>query len=153
MQIVLAIFRAGAERRSYSITRDVVMIGRRQDCDLRIALAEVSRKHCRLVREGGMLRLEDLGSSNGTYLNGERVFDSELAAGDRIQVGPVVFLVQIDGAPPDEELNPGTLSGGGAEVAPSGSGLNFTVRDSQAAEEGREEMVDFDPNAPDEAQG
>src|SRR5262245_42368052 len=73
MQAVLVMFRSDGERRSFSIARDMTVIGRREDCDLRIPLGDVSRKHCRLVRDGDMLKVEDLGSSNGTYLNGRRV--------------------------------------------------------------------------------
>lgn len=99
-------FRSDGERRSFSLTRDITVIGRREDCDLRIPLGEISRKHCRLVRDGDSLRLEDLGSSNGTYHNGQRVQEAILSPGDSIQVGPLVFVLQIDGSPPDDELAP-----------------------------------------------
>src|SRR5918998_3489709 len=107
MQAVLVMFRSDGERRSFSVVRDMTVIGRREDCDLRIPLGEVSRKHCRMVRDGDTLRLEDLGSSNGTYLNGQRVErDAVLSPGDSIQVGPVVFVLQLDGVPADDELQP-----------------------------------------------
>src|ERR1700683_3770364 len=104
MQVVLVMFRADGERRSFFIVRDMTVIGRREDCDLRIPLGEVSRKHCRLIKDGDTVRLEDLGSSNGTYHNGQRVQEAVLAPGDNVQVGPVTFVVQIDGHPADEEL-------------------------------------------------
>ncbi len=106
MQAILVMFRADGERRSFSIARDMTVIGRREDCDLRIPLGEVSRKHCRMVRDGETLRLEDLGSSNGTFHNGHRVQEATLAPGDSVQIGPVVFVLQVDGVPADEELNP-----------------------------------------------
>jgi len=106
MQAVLVMFRADGERRSFSVTRDMTVVGRREDCDLRIPLGEVSRKHCRFVRDGDMLRVEDLGSSNGTYVNGQRVQEATLTPGDSVQVGPVVFVLQVDGEPADEELTP-----------------------------------------------
>jgi pSer/pThr/pTyr-binding forkhead associated (FHA) protein len=99
-------FRSDGERRSFSLTRDITVIGRREDCDLRIPLGEISRKHCRLVRDGDTLRLEDLGSSNGTFHNGQRVQEVTLGAGDSVQVGPVVFVLQVDGVPADDELTP-----------------------------------------------
>src|SRR5580704_16680946 len=104
MQRILVMFRSDGQRRSFSITRDMTVMGRREDCDLRIPLGEVSRKHARLVRDGDSLRLEDLGSSNGTFLNGQRVQEAVLSAGDSVQIGPVVFVLQIDGLPADEEL-------------------------------------------------
>ena len=103
-------FRSDGERRSFSMARDMTVVGRREDCDLRIPLGEVSRKHCRLIRDGDTLKLEDLGSSNGTFLNGSRVQEALLSPGDTIQVGPVVFVVQVDGEPPDEELHPVAMS-------------------------------------------
>src|SRR5689334_22156902 len=110
MQAVLVMFRADGERRSFSIARDMTVIGRREDCDLRIPLGDVSRKHCRIVRDGDMLKLEDLGSSNGTFLNAHRVQEALLSPGDSIQVGPVVFVLQVDGEPADDELSPVTMA-------------------------------------------
>lgn len=107
MELVLVMFRAEGERRSFSLPRDMTVIGRREDCDLRIPVSEVSRKHCRVLKEGDEIRVEDLGSSNGTYHNGQRIMGSvAVQAGDSIEVGPVVFVVQVDGAPADDELNP-----------------------------------------------
>lgn len=127
MQVVLVMFRSDGERRSFSVTRDVTVIGRREDCDLRIPLSDVSRKHCRFIKDGGTVRIEDLGSSNGTYHNGQRVQEAILSPGDTIQIGPVVFCIQIDGVPQEEEMAPIYHSGGeqaledqGAEAIASG---------------------------------
>jgi len=106
MQVVLVMFRSDGGRKSFSVTRDIVVVGRREDCDLRIPLGEVSRKHCRFVKDGDALRVEDLGSSNGTFLNGERVQESAVNPGDTVQVGPVMFVVQVDGAPAEDEMRP-----------------------------------------------
>jgi pSer/pThr/pTyr-binding forkhead associated (FHA) protein len=117
MQAVLVMFRNDGERRSFSISREMTVIGRRQDCDLMIPLGEISRKHCRIIRDGESLRLEDLGSSNGTFHNGRRVQEAVLSAGDTIQVGPVAFVVQINGQPDEEDMKPHT--GGAAAHAAS----------------------------------
>ena len=108
MQAVLVMFRADGERRSFSLPRTITVLGRREDCDLRIPLGEVSRKHCRFIidSDNNELRLEDLGSSNGTYHNGVRVQEAVIQPGDAVQVGPVVFVVQIDGVPADEDIQP-----------------------------------------------
>src|SRR5947209_508788 len=131
MQAVIVMFRADGERRSFSLVRDMTVIGRREDCDLRIPLGEVSRKHARLVRDGDSLRLEDLGSSNGTYLNGQRVQEAILTAGDSVQIGPVVFVLQIDGVPADDELAPVIAAPANEEEA----GVVAEVQEG-AAEEG-----------------
>ena len=108
MQVVLVMFRPEGDRRSFSITRHTTVVGRREDCDFRIPLGEISRKHCRLIKDDDALRIEDLGSSNGTYHNGERVQEATLGPGDTLQIGSVVFVVQIDGVPADDELQPVT---------------------------------------------
>jgi len=106
MQVVLVMFRGESDRRSFSLAKEVTVIGRREDCDLRIPLGEVSRKHCRLVKDAQELRVEDLGSSNGTYLNGNRVQESAVAPSDVLRIGSVSFVVQIDGVPAEEDMVP-----------------------------------------------
>ena len=122
-------FRADGERRSFSIARDMTVIGRREDCDLRIPLGDISRKHCRLVRDGDILKVEDLGSSNGTFLNAHRVQEALLSPGDSIQVGPVVFVLQVDGTPGDDELSPVSVPVSAGDGDELGSGLE-TLDDS-----------------------
>jgi pSer/pThr/pTyr-binding forkhead associated (FHA) protein len=105
MKVVLVLFNSDGQQRSFSINHHSTTIGRRQDCDLRIPVAQVSRKHCRLVKDGQTLTLEDLDSSNGTYHNGQRVAGAAtVQAGDSLQVGPVLFILQVDGIPDDEKL-------------------------------------------------
>jgi pSer/pThr/pTyr-binding forkhead associated (FHA) protein len=132
MQVVLVMFRGEGERRSFSITRDVTIVGRREDCDFRIPLGEISRKHCRIVKDDSSLKVEDLGSSNGTFHNGERVQACELAPGDTLQVGSVAFVVQIDGSPVDDELMPIT-AGSRKTVAPEGEVLDESEATIEAA--------------------
>jgi len=115
MNVVLVMFRENGERRSFSLTRDVTVVGRREDAHFRIPLTDVSRKHCRLVINGNSLFVEDLGSSNGTYHNGQRVQEAEVHPGDTLRIGPVQFIVQIDGVPPDTEL--GGTAGSGLQDA------------------------------------
>ena len=81
----------------------MTVVGRREDADFRIPLTDVSRKHCRLIKDGAALRLEDLGSSNGTLHNGNKVKACALSAGDTIRIGPVSFVVQIDGTPAEHD--------------------------------------------------
>jgi pSer/pThr/pTyr-binding forkhead associated (FHA) protein len=68
------------------------VIGRAVECDIVIASKSVSREHTRLRRDGRRWFVDDLGSTNGTYLNGERVINSmNLLDGDSLQVGDVTF--------------------------------------------------------------
>jgi hypothetical protein len=64
-----------------------VCVGRLASCDIRLADANVSREHAAFVREGAGWAIEDLESTNGTYLNGERVSFERLRNGDVVSVG------------------------------------------------------------------
>lgn len=66
-------------------------IGRSSESGLTIPHASVSRHHCRVVRENRIHILEDLGSTNKTYVNGIVISRTELADGDRIKLGDSVF--------------------------------------------------------------
>ena len=58
--------------------------------------AEISRHHARIARSGGAFMIEDLGSTNGTFVNGRRISKPEiLSPGDRIQVGATTLVVQV----------------------------------------------------------
>lgn len=79
-------------RHAFSITTEETVVGRHRECGLRIPCAEVSRRHCILRLLDGVLTIEDLGSLNGIYVNGERVQGCRsIAGGDRIEIGPVLF--------------------------------------------------------------
>ena len=68
-------------------------IGRATGADFIIDAALVSRVHCRVTAlVGGELEVKDLESTNGTYVNGERIDTARLASGDRLQVGRVEFV-------------------------------------------------------------
>jgi predicted component of type VI protein secretion system len=68
------------------------VIGRDPDAQLRIASNEVSRRHCLLIAEGERLKVRDLGSSNGTFVNGTPIEEEyELQPGDLLVIGPMGF--------------------------------------------------------------
>lgn len=74
-------------------------IGRATGADFIVDAALVSRVHCRVTAlPGGELEIRDLESTNGTYVNGERIDTARLAPGDRLQVGRVelIAMKEID---------------------------------------------------------
>lgn len=103
-------FRSDGQKRDFPLTHQKTIVGRKNTCDLRIPLSSVSREHCQIELRDDSLYLRDLGSSNGTFYNDERVQETELQAGDRIKVGPVNFAVVIDGEPADLEPIAAVLS-------------------------------------------
>ena len=99
MNVNLVMLKKNGTQKSFSVPSSVTVIGRRGDCDLCIPLMVVSRRHCELNQDQGQLRIRDLGSRNGTFLNGNKIGEAQLSPGDNIQVGPLSFAVQIDGQP------------------------------------------------------
>lgn len=101
-------FKSDGTRKEFRLKGGRCIIGRRPEADLRIPSGTVSRQHAEVFISGDKARVRDMGSSNGTFLNDVRVQEADLAPGDRIVVGPVVFVVQIDGQP--SQIEPITSS-------------------------------------------
>jgi pSer/pThr/pTyr-binding forkhead associated (FHA) protein len=87
------------------IVKDLTLVGRREDCDLRLEHKSVSKTHCVIVKTDGMLMLRDLGSTNGTRVNGQRVRRAMLLPDDQLHVASYKFKVQFgpDSEPPKPE--------------------------------------------------
>ncbi len=73
--------------RAHPITSRSVVIGRSRECDLRVADGNASRRHAEVVQDGAAYLVVDLGSTNGTELNGRRITREKLTDGDRITIG------------------------------------------------------------------
>jgi pSer/pThr/pTyr-binding forkhead associated (FHA) protein len=171
MQVALVMFKDG-QRRDFPLSAPRTVLGRREDCDLRIPTKDVSRQHCAILLNGEKIVVKDLGSSNGTYVNGKRVAEYALQAGDRLHLGPVTFLVQINGKParvrpedlappstvqPEQATKPGpaAAAGAGAAVGAAAAGgpseeetfelseEDFDIDDAMAALEDDEDEDDM----------
>jgi pSer/pThr/pTyr-binding forkhead associated (FHA) protein len=100
MNYVLQVVRGRSTSTTLKLTDDVTSLGRHDDCVIRIKSAQVSRRHCELFEVGGQLMLRDLGSANGTFVNGKRVSgESPLKHGDELTVGAVTLRVAKLGQP------------------------------------------------------
>jgi len=83
-------------RDEWPLSEGESLVGRDRDCVIRIDSASVSRHHARIVLSAGCARLEDLGSKNGTLLNGRRVEQgTDLNDGDEIGVGSVSLTYRV----------------------------------------------------------
>jgi pSer/pThr/pTyr-binding forkhead associated (FHA) protein len=93
--------------REYALQDGETSIGRGIDNDVILADVSVSRRHVRVIREGATITLRDLGSGNGTQLNGRRAHVEPLVEGDRIEIGETVMVVRVPGAdlPPLDAAN------------------------------------------------
>lgn len=82
----------------YTIVGTMV-IGRATDCELHFPLASMSRRHASLTVENDVLVVRDLGSANGTFVNGKRVEEARLKNGDELKVDKLDFAVICDARP------------------------------------------------------
>ena len=73
------------------------IVGRSEGADVKLDEAEISRQHAVIFREAGRLWINDLGSANGTTVNGQAIGTepTEIGAGDMLSFGPVTFAVRI----------------------------------------------------------
>src|SRR4051794_21806339 len=82
------------------IQRPVLLIGRHPECDVRIDLAKISRRHCCLAMAYDRVMIRDLGSRNGLRVNGLLVEEAQLRGGDEVAIGPILYRVEGEDAPP-----------------------------------------------------
>jgi len=118
---------AGAEAKRYEmeIGVDDVVVGRSTDCHWVISSGAVSRRHARILRQGGEITIEDLGSSNGTFVNGERLSEPKVLQQGQaaVRFGSVEAHFFVPAATPESDatvsiadLQPTMLAGGKLEA-------------------------------------
>ncbi len=85
------------------LVKDLTLVGRKEDCDLCLPHKSVSKMHCVIVKTDGLLMLRDLGSTNGTRVNGQRVRRAALLPNDQLTIAHYKFRVTFG---PDEHAGP-----------------------------------------------
>jgi len=114
MNYTLQVVRGRTEATSLRLIEGVNSIGRHDDCLIRIRSSQVSRRHCELFENEGRLIVRDLGSSNGTFVNGKRIGAQQvLNPGDVITVGGVTLRIDAD---TEAAVSNGPTTGDTAEV-------------------------------------
>ena len=91
----LFIFRGNDQGVRFELSADVLGLGRDASNAIQLHDTEVSRRHAEIRRADKAFVLADLGSSNGTYVNGKRVTMAYLGAADRIAIGPVECELEL----------------------------------------------------------
>lgn len=114
--------------------RDIVVLGRHSQCDIRLDDTSVSKLHCLFVLSEGMIWVRDLGSTNGTHVNGHRIRRAALLPNDLLEIGRIRFRVVLG---PSEEKQPAVEAKDvpiaeadaekAAEVPPSRDAIRFNL--------------------------
>lgn len=88
------------EQRQTELDQEITVIGRGRDCDISILDERISRQHTEIYFDGETYLVSDLGSFNGTFVNGEMLGDTRpLEHGDHLQIGPIKLRFERVAAP------------------------------------------------------
>ncbi len=94
MHVKLKVLRGGSAGKEIAVRVPKFLIGRAEECHVRVNSDAISRRHCAITLEEDDVKIRDLGSRNGTYVNGVRIDGPQrIQMGDQLRVGPLEFLV------------------------------------------------------------
>jgi pSer/pThr/pTyr-binding forkhead associated (FHA) protein len=96
MDVILKVIEGAKAGSKVAVKKDRFLIGRSPKCHLSAGSTAISRQHSVIMRHDGKVTIRDLGSRNGTFVNGKKVTEEvELSSGDELAVGPLKFMVMI----------------------------------------------------------
>lgn len=136
MKVRLSVQHKKANVKSVVLHTDA-LIGRSTECNLRLASGQVSRRHCKLLISDEQVAVIDLGSSNGTYLNDEKItpkVEIPIPPGSELSIGPARFVVQYDDPTAETHIRKGTSSTADSEEEGSSSGNEVEFNEMPTAE-------------------
>lgn len=149
MKIRLELVHKSAKVKKVVLKADTI-IGRSTECALRIASNEISRQHCKICLTEDGVTVRDLGSSNGTFVNGyqlEADTDYEIAPDSELSLGGVKFIVRFN--EPEVKVMEGDGLGSTVDLKPNPSGLSGAVELAKSiAETSLEESVQYGDGPP-----
>jgi hypothetical protein len=96
MDVILKVTKGSKVGAKIAVKKEEFVIGRSPECHLCAGSTSISRRHCAIARSGNKVTIRDLGSRNGTLVNGIKIEgEVELQSGDEITIGSLGFLVTI----------------------------------------------------------
>ena len=88
---------SGRTAPTISLLRPVLLVGRHADCDVRIDLPQISRRHCCVALADDRVLIRDLGSRNGLRVNGRLIDEARIYPGDEVAIGPLLYRYDVEG--------------------------------------------------------
>lgn len=138
MKLSLVVLSTGkAEGQKIAIPVPQFIVGRDPQCQLRPASPIISKKHCALLQRGGKAYIKDFQSTNGTFVNDEKVEgERELQNNDIIKIGPLLFRVVLEAGTPVDKPTPLPASIKAGDAAPAALAANKPSAPTRAAPDG-----------------
>ncbi len=122
------------------LDKPILLVGRHQECDVQIPSRKISRRHCCIAQVHDYVVIKDLFSTNGVRINGTRVKEGCLRAGDELTIGNYRYKVQVNltsgesppplEAPPEHAAQGSHLESFDMPVALADDGMNGPVPQS-----------------------
>ena len=131
MASVTVIF-GGQEQKTYPIDKSKIVVGREPKCDIHIDNLGISREHCAFSQRGDAYLVQDLNSSNGTYVNGRKITEHFLNHDDEIVIGKYMLKFKNDAQVANKAED--------TEAAPVPDTLNTYVMDGPKIQQQLEKM-------------
>src|SRR6185312_2708865 len=124
----LVVLSAGFNGRTHDLNVDKTTIGRVEDNTFQIVDASVSSHHCEILLRGSDVVIHDLGSTNGSFINGEKISESVLKPGQTLKLGQIELQLVPDGAPiPAPKPAPGAPASSAPAPAPQQRKMDSTM--------------------------
>jgi pSer/pThr/pTyr-binding forkhead associated (FHA) protein len=101
----LVVLSAGMTGRTHELKVDKTTVGRVEDNTFQIAEPSVSSHHCEILLRGADIVVHDLNSTNGTYINGEKISESILKAGQILRLGQIEMRLEVETAAPSKKVD------------------------------------------------
>jgi len=124
--LILTLAEKGGESKDLTFDKTEIRVGRVRDNDIVLPKGNVSKHHCRLLLQNGQLTVEDLGSTNGTYVNGRKIAEAtSISTSDKVFVGD--FAIRVTGGVRANEPQIGSGPPAYATSAPEAGSLSTAL--------------------------
>jgi pSer/pThr/pTyr-binding forkhead associated (FHA) protein len=120
----LVILNQGMTGRAHELNVDRTTIGRVEDNTFQIADPSVSSHHCEVLLRGADIVIKDLNSTNGSFINGEKIAETVLKPGQTLRLGQVELRLEVEGMPPVPAAAPAAPAKKAVESIPRGVSLS-----------------------------